>query len=79
MVHGPTGSGPTTPNYKFTTTPAQAIPECQGAEDLLVWPDVAGCEELKRLKPRMPQEERLSESRMRENLTYGLKWLGMET
>ena len=44
MVHGPTGSGPTTPNYQLTITPAQAMPEFQEVENLLVWPDVEGCE-----------------------------------
>ena len=78
MVHGPTGSGPTTLNSKLTITPAQAMPECQVAEDRSVWSDVAGCEGLKGLSLRMPQEDRLSESRMQENCTSGLRWQGME-
>ena len=63
---------------KLTRTPAQAMPESQAEAALdsgLMWQ----AEKEERVRAVQATGRRLSESRMRENLTYGSRWQGMET
>ena len=63
---------------KLTRTPAQAMPESQAKAALdsgLVWQ----AEKEERARAVQATGRRLSESRMRANLTSGSRWQGMET
>ena len=72
---------PTTPPGKpgqGTRTQAQAMPESQKAETELSGTDVAVSKKARAEETLKAPGRRLSESRMRENLTSGSRWQGME-
>jgi hypothetical protein len=71
--------GPTTPEVKLTPPPAQTMLGSQEKDDRF---SRIGCGQpgwVKRYDFSNAPGRRWSVSRMRENLTYGLKWQGMET